>query len=196
MVAITATSQKEDTPVKKPQSPPPRQPSSTPLGKRAAKAAGFAASCALAAGCPSIPVRPTPKECPAAAINSMRALGIDRAENGMGYSQLWLDADRRDGREHTFRAGPIVGFISALQGWAGPPKGTLLFGEVIPGGGREFFIRYYEAQLPGSTERVPVCAVAGEGGLDVGLEKQPGSTDDTFTHSNSGYVQFVTKFAE
>ncbi|WP_224369328.1 serine/threonine-protein kinase [Hyalangium versicolor] len=196
LAAITATSQKEDTPVKTPQSSPPSRPSSTPLGRSAAKAAGLAVSCALAAGCPSIPVRPVPKECPPAAINNMRALGIDRGARGMGIGDAWLDADRRRVGEGSFRVGPIVSFVRDNDPGS-LPEGSLLFGEVLPGGGKHFFIRWYQAQLPGSNERVPVCAVArGIGVPFFGLEKGPGSTDDTFTHGNYGQVRYVTKFAE
>ena len=203
LAAITATSQKEDTPVKTPQSPPPSQPPSPPLGKRAAKAAGFAVSCALAAGCPSIPLRPAPKECPTEAINSMRAL-IRPEKPELPSARTFIDADHPFQAERgpewvTFRVGPIVSRI--YNDWnSGLPKGTLLFGELIPGSGAFFFVRYYQAQLPGSTERVPVCATGRDyGGPNrgvQGLTKREGSTDDSFIHENEGRVVFVTKFAE
>ncbi|HVG59248.1 MAG TPA: hypothetical protein VNA24_11880 [Hyalangium sp.] len=75
--------------------------------------------------------------------------------------------------------------------------GALLFGKVIPGGGDHFFIRYEEAQLAGSTERVPVCAVLTDpDGPGPGLPKEEGSTDTEWNSFNGAPVRFVNFFNE
>jgi serine/threonine protein kinase len=192
----TAITQKEAPPVKTPQNPDSRSPASAPRGKRASSASRTGALCVLGSltvACPGIPVRPAPTECPAAAINSMTALRIPPGEK----AQVRLHAE---GGENpvTFRVGPLVSRIERPDD-TNVPEGTLLFGEVIAGGGERFFIRYREAQFPGATERVPVCGVAVDpfGGGEPGLLKETGTTDEVFTYPrNFGPVRFVLKFAE
>ncbi len=205
LAAITATSQKEDTPVKTPQSPPPGSPTAAASTKRSSSAARKASLCAaglLATGCPGISVRPEPKECPPAALNSMQALGIGKEDGGIYSSPeptasvQWDVNMPKAAKPATFRVGPVVGKVDRTLE-SNLPVGTLLFGKIIAGGGKYFFIRYEEAQLPGSSQRVPVCAVASDQAEPFGLVKEPGSTDDSFTHLfNVGHVRFVTKFAE
>ncbi|HVG63868.1 MAG TPA: hypothetical protein VNA24_35210, partial [Hyalangium sp.] len=117
------------------------------------------AAALLVAACPNTPVRPAPKECPAAAIHEMKALGIEPG----AYVELKIDANGPPPAKlpnHTFREGPIVSLILYTTGVPDEFEGALLHGEVIPGGGEHFFIRYEAAQLPGSSERIPVCAIA------------------------------------
>jgi serine/threonine protein kinase len=201
VAVIPATSQKEDSAVKTPQSPPPSQPVSASDSKRAPKPSRLGPACAaglLVAGCPSIPVRPPPKACPPAALNSMKALKISPE---VTYVHVQIDADGpppEDFPNVTYREGPIVSRVISASGPAGKNlMGAVLFGKVIPGGGDRFFIRYEEAQLAGSTERVPVCAVAenneGEG---RGLPKKEGSTDTAWNSFNGARVTFVKSFSE
>jgi serine/threonine protein kinase len=197
-----ATSQKEDSAVKTPQSPPPSQPVSTSDSKRALKRSRLAPVCvtsALVAGCTGIPVRPPPKECPAVAINSMEALKI---EPGSSYAFVQIDVKGpppADFPNITFREGPIVSRVIDIGGPKSDylPVGSLLFGKVIPGGGDRFFIRYEEAQPAGSTERVPLCAIAAnpvdEG---LGLPKKEDSTDTAWNSYNGTMVMFVNSFSE
>jgi serine/threonine protein kinase len=201
VAAIPATSQKEDSAVKTPQSPPPSQLVSVSNSKRAPKASRLSAACAaglLAAGCPSVPVRPPPKECPPAALNSMKALKISP---GITYVHVQIDANGpppADFPNTTYREGPIMSRVVDVSGpSADYLSGAVLFGKVIPGGGELFFIRYEEAQLAGSTERVPVCATASDPEeAREGLPKKEGSTDTAWNSFNGTVVHFVNSFSE
>jgi serine/threonine protein kinase len=198
---MSATSQKEDSAVKTPQSPPPSQPVSASDSKRALKSSRLSAACAaglVAAGCPSVPVRPPPKECPPAAINSMKALKIS---DGITIAGVQIDANGpppADFPNTTYREGPIVSRVIDV---GGPSRkyltGAVLFGKVIPGGGDHFFIRYEEAQLAGSSERVPVCAILLDpDGPGAGLPKEEGSTDTAWNSFNGSDVKFFFSFDE
>jgi serine/threonine-protein kinase len=205
VAAMSATSQKEDSAVKTPQSPPqPSKPVSASDSKRSPKSSSLGPICltgALVAGCPSIPVRPPPKECPPTAINSMEALKI---EPGSSYADVQIDVKGPPPANFaniTFREGPIVSRVIDIGGPESDylPVGSLLFGKVIPGGGDYFFIRYEEAQPAGSTERVPVCAIArapGSGGTIAGMPKMKGSTDTDWNSYNGSSVKFVKSFSE
>jgi hypothetical protein len=126
----------------------------------------------------------------------MKALGIEPG----AYVELKIDANGPPPAKfpnHTFREGPIVSLILYTTGVPDEFEGALLHGKVIPGGGEHFFIRYEAAQLPGSIERIPVCAVAlnPEGG-GAGLPKKEGSTDTTWNGVNGTQADFVVSFSE
>ncbi|HVG62493.1 MAG TPA: serine/threonine protein kinase, partial [Hyalangium sp.] len=161
------------------------------------------ATCALgvmAAGCTGIPVRPPAKDCPPAAIRAMRERGIEipgpSAELHLHASVPGFNGSNRD--EVKFVAGQKV--ISEVID--GPPrtafpKGSLLFGKVVAGGDGLFFIRYEEAQLADTPQRVPICAQAIDSfivGAPRALRMGPKSTGDTFTHSNWGFAEWVLYF--
>jgi hypothetical protein len=199
VAVMTATSQKEDSAVKTPQNPLPRQSASASSTQRASKASRLGPACAaglLVAGCPNIPARPAPKECPAAAIDNMKALGIEPG----AYVELKIDANGPPPAKfpnHTFREGPIVSLILDTTGVPDEFEGALLHGKVIPGSGEYFFIRYEAAQLLGSIERIPVCAVALDPqGVGAGVPKKEGSTDTAWNSLNGTSADFVFSFSE
>jgi serine/threonine protein kinase len=199
LVAAVTTAQKEDSPVKTPQSPPP-QPPPAPPRQRTAKGSKGAAVCAIGvmAGCTGIPVRPPAKDCPPAAIRAMHERGVripgPSAEVRLHASVpggLW---DNRD--EVKFVAGQkVISEVTDPRG-ANFPKGSLLFGKVVAGGDGLFFIRYEEAQVADTPQRVPICAEAIDSFVvgTVSLRMGPKSTGDTFTHSNRGFARWVLHF--
>jgi hypothetical protein len=202
LVAAVTTAQKEDSPVKTPESPPLSLPAAPPR-QRTAKGSKGAAVCAIgvmAAGCTSIPVRPTAKDCPPAAIRAMRERGVripgPAVELRLHASVTKWTADDPD--EVKFVAGQkvISEVIDARKG-VNIPKGSLLFGKVVAGGEGLFFIRYEEAQLADTPQRVPICAQSidrFEVGAPLAFEMGPKSTGDTFTHSNLGWADWVLHF--
>jgi serine/threonine protein kinase len=204
LAAVAATAQKEGNPVKTPQSSPPRHPSSAPTRQRAAKGSNLAALCAagvVATGCPGIPLRPAAQECPPAAVHQMRARGI-RIPGPVAEVNLDVNGpshpDSSDHDEIRLAAGQkVVTLVSGDKAWnpEGVPRDTLLFGKVIAGGQGLFFIRYEEAQFPDEAQRVPICAEAyTANNMKAGLRTGPGSTEDTFTHSNYAVVEFRLQF--
>ncbi|MDY7226753.1 serine/threonine protein kinase [Hyalangium rubrum] len=192
-----AAAREEDSPVTTTQRQRPAPPASIAIGQPSSKTARLGALCTAAGmvtACSSVPVRPEPAECPQAAIESMVRLGLDPGD--VAGTQLDASGPRPLGVDpglHTFRPGPIVGVVFSPRS-SHLPKGTLLFGRVLAGGGDRFFIRYRELQLPGAA-RVPICAIVRhEGGLGIG--KGPGSTNEVFTAINGGDARFVFQFSE
>jgi hypothetical protein len=90
--------------------------------------------------------------------------------------------------------------VSLILDTTGVPdefEGALLHGEVIPGGGEHFFIHYEAAQLPGSIEFIPVCAIATDPyGPGAGLPKKEGSTGTAWNSFNGTLADFVLSFSE
>ncbi|ADO75758.1 serine/threonine protein kinase [Stigmatella aurantiaca] len=190
----------KDSPVKNPETPLPAQPPFPPPGKVIPKTprSGKGAVCAVAGfvvSCTGIPVRPEPQACPPEAIEAMEAIRI-RARDGMNV-RLNPNYPPTNGNDSvSFRVGPIVSWVASDLYKHQLPRGTRLFGHIWGGGGDRFYIRYTEAQLVNGP-RFPICAVA-EDGFDgeFGLIKAPGSTKDTFKHTNIGIATFVEVFSE
>lgn len=145
-------------------------------------------SAVATATCSSVPVRPWPKSCSRAAIAAMDKLKIPYDE----HFEISLVAEMHVTDNYlTVRAGPIVSQIRpSEQDSIVFPEGTRLFGYVLPSPGEDVFVRYDELQMPGSDERVPICAVS------ESVYKPPEQDPERFEVRNRGFVNFVLKFAE
>jgi serine/threonine protein kinase len=194
LLAFTVASpMKEDSTVKKTPQTTQTGVSATPAGglaKTLRKTLCAAGAAATAAGCPGVPVRPDPKECPQVSIDNMRRLGIPQGNE----VAAWIDGELGGHEPGSYRVGPMVGEVRRSDRPSVLPVGALLFGRVLLSGGDRFFVRYTELQVPGSP-RVPICAIVRTN--EAGVEKQPGSTADTYlSDTNDAVVKFVYKFAE
>ncbi|HEX8699970.1 MAG TPA: hypothetical protein VF815_14095, partial [Myxococcaceae bacterium] len=145
-----ASPPKEGSPVKTPQSPhsstltAPAESASATQGN-----ATRAALCAVglaAAGCASVPVRPTQQECPPEANAVMDQRELDKID-------VELDPNSDDPfREVTLRPGPI---ISRSTGGFDAPAG-LIYGDVFFAEDGRTVVRYTAIQPDGGA-RVPIC---------------------------------------
>lgn len=126
--------------------------------------------CAVAAAaglvlsaCAGVSARPPDRECPDAAYEAMRKLGVtfDDAQ----YLVLDVNRPGRGSDVATFRDGPLVSVLN--DGFHRIPPGTLVYGHLWVSGAR--IIGHYDrAKLPGG-EVIPVCFALGSA-----FERKPG----------------------
>jgi serine/threonine protein kinase len=191
---VASATPPKDTRLKTPRhtSASPEKSSSSPPGSVAAKAGTAMLLCALGTHCsaPASQVRaqPPPEPCPAGALESMAALGIEEGdEAGSTFEGV------RGESVFTIREGPGARVV------LGRPLGKLLPGTVLLG----HFVfnkerasgRFTEAQTPEGTNW-HVCLEAWDWGEDYGrgLVREPGSPPGTAKVFASPHLRAVKQF--
>ncbi len=187
----SATPQEEDTRVKS-------QKTSSKTGqKESGSAAGWralttVAICTAAAGCPAVPVRPPPVDCPPETLSFMREkLGIRVGD----YARVVIDNDKGVGSVPiAVPAGDIESELTDDLGkLPGEDKRIWLYGQLFFGKDRVYG-RYTKAQLEDFTF-VPVCLqLHDRKDGTLGVPKQPGSGPGAALILNVGYVMAVQRF--
>jgi eukaryotic-like serine/threonine-protein kinase len=185
VASTDANSLKEDSPVKKGQSSNSAQPTAVARATSPARAARTAL-CALGAAvntaCPAVPTHSQPAECSSASVSSMDRLGI---ETGTSWEILVEPNEDSYDNPITLSVGPIASLTLGENGEF--PKGTRLWGRVLPTPGEEVIIHYTELQVPGK-ERHPICAVV------EGVWKDRGNAERFEANRNTGFAYFVLTF--
>lgn len=150
----------------------------------AGKALGTAAACAALSGCtaaPQVRSTPEPAPCPAGAVETMKALGI---EVGAQHYATFLTPKAM---YFSVREGDTT--IRTLLDWGKLPDDTLLSGRLIFGE-RRVYGRLTEAKVPGG-ETFKVCLEVLDANGGRGAERYPPESARIFS---SVYVRAVSSF--
>jgi serine/threonine-protein kinase len=151
-----------------------------------------AAVCTAAAGCPGVPVRPPPVDCPPETVSFMREkLGIRPGD----YATAVIDSDKSVGSVPiAVPAGDIESELTDDLGrLPGEDERVLVRGQLFFGKDR-IYGRYTEAILPDFTS-FPVCLqLHDRTNGTLGVPKLPGSGPGAALILNGGYVQAVQRF--
>jgi len=151
---------------------------------RAGKALGTAAACAALSGCtaaPQVRTTPEPAPCPAGAVETMKALGI---EVGARHYATFLTPDTM---YFTVQEGDTT--IRTVLDWGKLPSKTLLSGRLIFGEGRAY-VRLTEAKVPGG-ETFKVCVEVWDDEGGRGAKREPAESARIFS---SVRVRAVSSF--
>jgi serine/threonine-protein kinase len=105
----------------------------------------------------------------------MKQLGVDLPADPR--NGVVVDKNQRHLKQKTIlRDGPVIGVVSR-KGDGVLPEGTLLYGQVWTGDEKtqKVKVRYTEAQLPGQSGKIPICAQMYGDGLDWDPGSKPGA---------------------
>jgi len=175
-----ASPPKEGLTVKTPQSPGPATPLSSPPRKPLKSGTTKTALCAVgvaAAGCASVPVRPTQQECPSGARQAMEQRQWDKFI-------LYLKPEITKNAWVTLRPGPIISAGRVAPPVSDAPKGSLLHGHVYFAEDGRVVVRYTEVELENG-ERVPVCFAIVHGNDEtITLDEIASRTEESVTTPN------------
>jgi serine/threonine-protein kinase len=177
---------KEDSPVKKTQSPV-ATPSTTPAAERSKANKSSAAKAVMClglitTGCTSVPLRPTQQQCPPAAVAALK-------QRGWTTIFLNLDPNKHGGDDVQLRPGPILSKSRGGFGSTPPPEGSLLHGHVFVAEDGRVVVRYIEVELE-SGERVPICHAVVDMDSTVNLDRQTNLTENSVDAHNSQVANF------
>jgi eukaryotic-like serine/threonine-protein kinase len=203
VASADAHSHKEDASVKTDPSSEPvasTAPKRTASSSRAARASMCALGAAATLACPAVPTGPGLPECTPAHIDSMDELN-DFIGVGGGL-EIRLDANAFpyeparpvEGDPITLRVGPIISRVIDERAPDFMPKGTRLYGYVLPSPGKadgftEIKIRYTEMQVPGQKRRL-LCAEA------TGAYKVGGTAERPVADDQLSFFKLVLQFSE
>jgi eukaryotic-like serine/threonine-protein kinase len=148
--------------------------------------------CTVASGCPAVPVRPQPQDCPPMTLFTMEEkLGIRRGDT----ARIVIDMDHSVGDTPVAVAqGPILSTpVDVLGNLPSREETFRLDGELFFDKERVYG-RYTSIQLRDGTW-VPVCLqLHDERDDELGVPKEPGSGPGAALIMNYGYVKAVSRF--
>jgi serine/threonine-protein kinase len=134
---------------------------------------------------------PPPAECPPGSLEAMRELGIHPwGMTDIKSIEFHLDPDDRS-KFITVRIGPGI-TVRQLGAWGKLPMGTVISGELFSGDGRVYG-RFTQAHHPDG-HTYPVCMELTNRVHELGVEKEPGSGQDTVRISCVQILRAVKRF--